>query len=51
MLWKIGLFLAAWYEVPVELGLDSGSAFVLTLGLIDAALTLFRFAGTGVEPL
>jgi hypothetical protein len=42
MLWKIGLFVAAWYEVAVELGLDSGSAFVLTLGLIGAALTVFR---------
>ncbi|HEX3861115.1 MAG TPA: hypothetical protein VHY35_05430 [Stellaceae bacterium] len=42
LMWKIGLFVAAWYEVSVELGLDAGTAFVLTLVLIGAALTVFR---------
>lgn len=42
MLIKLGLFLALWYEVAIELGLGAKLAFVLTLLVIGAGLTLLR---------
>ncbi|HZY74357.1 MAG TPA: hypothetical protein VFE22_14715, partial [Edaphobacter sp.] len=39
---KIWFFLAVWYEVGVELGLDGKAAFVMTLMLLGGGLTLLR---------
>lgn len=39
---KLGLALAAWYEVSAELGLGGGVAFVVTLLTLAAGLTLLR---------
>jgi hypothetical protein len=42
---KLGVLLAIWYEVSVELGLASGTAFVVTLLGFGAGMMLLRLPG------